>query len=261
MPLMTRMRVGMIVAMTACLVSVVGAAAPTALAVPKPIATTTTGTLAEQKGEQAAAALAALLATLSTESHSGIDFSEANQAFQLALQILPTASTYVAYGTYLIDAKQYSHAASAFMQAVHLKAMGPTNFHRALEGLYNIVVAGLSKGYEPVTITGGKDLNKALALYAQEQAAVATGVVKEAPLPKLTGADQLAEGVNALLHNQTKTAVKFFATATPSSIETVGHEWIEIIGLTTEPTSWSDSGVLGTVTRHLVQWGLVKPKG
>jgi len=146
------------------------------------------------------------------------------------------------------------------MNAVHLKALGPMNFHRALEGLYNIVVAGLSDGYEHLTITTGENLNQALTLYAQEQSAVETGVVKEAPLPKLTGADQLAEGVNALLHNQTQTAAKFFATVTPSSIETTGHAWIEIIGLTVEPKFWKSSGLLGTVARHLVEWGLVTPK-
>lgn len=260
MQLMTRIRVGMVVGMTACLVFVVGAAASASLAVTTPIATTTTGTLAEHKAEQSADALAALLAKLSTESHSGIYFSEANQAFQLALQILPTASTYVSYGTYLVDAKQYSRAATEFMNAVHLKAMDATNFHSALEGLYNIVVAGLSDGYEHLTVTAGEDLRQALRLYAQEQTAVAIGVVKEAPLPKLTGADQLAEGMNALLHNQTQTAARFFATITPSSIETTGHEWIEIIALTVEPKLWKGSGLLGTVARHLVEWGLVKSK-
>jgi len=146
------------------------------------------------------------------------------------------------------------------MNAVHFKAMDATNFHSALEGLYNIVVAGLSDGYEHLTVTAGEDLNQALALYAQEQSAVATGVIKEAPLPKLTGADQLAEGVNALLQNRTKTATKFFVTVTPYSLETTGHEWTEIIALTGEPKFWKDAGLLGMVARHLAEWGLVKSK-
>ncbi len=120
---------------------------------------------AEQQDEQAAMHLAEFLATLSTQAHSGIDFSQANQAYRLVLTILPTASTYVAYGNYLFDAKQYSQTAIELVNAVHLKAMGTRNFHSALEGLSNIVVAGLSDGYEHLTVTAGEDLN----LYARPQ--------------------------------------------------------------------------------------------
>ena len=49
------------------------------------------------------------------------------------------------------------------MSAVHLKAMDATNFHSALEGLSNIVVAGLSDGYEHPTVTAGEDLNRYFA--------------------------------------------------------------------------------------------------
>ena len=61
---------------------------------------------AEQQDEQAAMHLSELLASLSTQAHGGIDFSQANQAYQLVLTILLTTSIYVAYGTYLVDAKQ-----------------------------------------------------------------------------------------------------------------------------------------------------------
>ena len=48
------------------------------------------------------------------------------------------------------------------------------------------------------------------------------------------------------------------ATVTPSSLANTGHEWIEIMALTKEPTFWKAAGLLGTVAKNLVDWGMVK---
>ncbi len=201
---------------------------------------------------------AELLASLSTQSKSGYDFSEANQAYQRALALLPTsASAYAAYGNYLVDAKQYSLALTEFMKAIQLGPMRAVSLDPAWEGLYNVAVAGLTDGNRALTEASARDLRTAFADYAKTQASIPQGMIPSLQLPAPTGADQLAQGLSFLMANQQKAAAKTFTTVTPSSLATTGHEWVEIMALAKEPKFWKDAGLLGTVAKNLVDWGMV----
>ena len=202
---------------------------------------------------------AELLANLSTQSKSGVDFQEANQAYQKALTLIPTsASAFAAYGNYLVVAKQYPLALKQFMRAIQLAPMRAASLYPAWEGLYNVAVAGLSDGNEALTKAAAHDLQTAFRDYAKEQASIPTGMIPSLQLPAPAGADQLAEGLSYLMQNQQKAAAKAFATVTPSTLAATGHEWMEIIALTKEPKFWKAAGLLGTVAKNLADWGLVK---
>lgn len=202
---------------------------------------------------------AELLASLSTQPKSGYDFQEANLAYQKALALMPTsASTYAAYGNYLVDAKQYPLALTEFMRAIQLGPMRAVSLDPAWEGLYNVAVAGLSDSNRTLTEASARDLKTAFSDYAKEQASIPQGMIPSLELPAPTGADQLAQGLGYLMNNQQKAAAKTFATVTPSSLANTGHEWIEIIALAKEPKFWKDAGLLGTVAKNLVDWGMVK---
>ncbi len=202
---------------------------------------------------------AELLAALSTQPKSGIDFPMANQAYQRAVALMPTsAAVHAAYGGYLVQAKQYPAALSQFMQAIRTAPMRTASLNIAWGGLYNVAVAGLSQGSRSVAQLSARDLHRAFASYAKAQASIPTGMIASLQLPAPTGAGQLAQGLNALMQGHRKAAAALFANVTPSSLTTTGHEWIEIIALTGKPTLWPKTGILGTVAQNLVKWGMVK---
>ncbi len=202
---------------------------------------------------------AEVLAVLSTQPKSGVAFPAANQAYQRAATLMPTsAAVHAAYGGYLVQAKQYPAALAQFMQAIRIAPMRTASLSAAWGGLYNVAVAGLSQSNQSITRLSARDLRQAFANYAKQQARIPTGMIGSLQLPAPTGSGQLAQGLSALMQGHLKAAAASFATVTPSTLTTTGHEWMEIIALIGKPKLWPKTGILGTVAKNLVTWGMVK---
>lgn len=197
---------------------------------------------------------------MSLQKNSGVPASKVLGLYQRTLALLPYSGTmHAAYGIYLNDAGQGQKAVGELESAVNLAPMQVSVVNTALNGLYDVIVQGLTQSHRADTLAGVRGLDQALARYRQARSSIPPGMVDSLKLPPPSGAGALAVALDDLVDGHvSKSQQEFSALKTGKTANTAGA-WLQVITLLSQGSAaQSKAGTLGTVAKNLSQFGLVK---